>query len=393
MNPESLQNVLAETRQYLASRELSALSDGELLERFAESQDEGAFGVLLERHGDMVPGVCRRCLKNHHDAEDACQTTFLLLARKAKSVHKSSSLGCWLHGVALRVCANFKRARRRQADREKESTLPSTKDVVTEVSGREIHAIIDEEIQQLPQTMQAPLILCYLEGKTRDEAAQELGWSLGRLRGYLDRGRNRLRERLIKRGLSLSAILLEVLLTEGAQANPGASWATATTSSALAVAQGKTVAGLVSAQVLSLFHGVIKTMFIARITRVMAAIVVAAFLVTGIGVMRDSNATGDEKVNPLNSSSPLTSAYFPWPFPHEKGSPRLHEKSISLPNMNANHIAIDPTGRYLVAAGGYNEYLELIPNRVNMWDLGETSVPRGELLRAARDTRSSSSIR
>ncbi len=190
--------------------------DRELLERFVGDKDEAAFTALVERHGPTVLGVCRRALRNAHDAEDACQATFLVLARRAATVRKAASLSSWLHGVACRVAANLKRERLRRCRREREVRTPPSPDPATEVSWREVRAALDEELGRLPEALRAPLILCYLEGRTRDEAARRLNLSVGCLHGRLERGRRLLCDRLARRGLTLSAALLAAAPGEGA---------------------------------------------------------------------------------------------------------------------------------------------------------------------------------
>src|SRR5580693_7044660 len=118
MGKQSLNGVFQHVRKMVAVQTSRALSDGELLERFVGARDEAAFTVLIERHGPMVLGVCRRALSNLHDAEDACQATFLVLARKAASVRKKTSLGSWLQGVACRVAVKLKRDHARRKNRE-----------------------------------------------------------------------------------------------------------------------------------------------------------------------------------------------------------------------------------------------------------------------------------
>jgi RNA polymerase sigma factor (sigma-70 family) len=182
-------------------------ADAELLRRFVAGRDADAFAALVGRHGPMVLGVCRRVLRHPHDAEDACQATFLVLARRAAAVRRPGSVGCWLHGVALRV------ARRLAADaaRRRAVEAPAPPDVppaAVEVTWREVQAVLDEELARLPERYRQPLVLCYLEGRTQAEAARLLGWGPGTFRGRLDRGRMRLRDRLTRRGLGLPAVLL-----------------------------------------------------------------------------------------------------------------------------------------------------------------------------------------
>jgi RNA polymerase sigma factor (sigma-70 family) len=199
----------------LAAEGAGCASDRELLERFVRDRDEASFAALVERHGPMVFGVCRRVLRHQHDAEDACQAAFLVLARRAASIRNREALGAWLHGVAYRAAASLgRRLARRRAREGPETDVPQPE--AGDVTWREVRGIFDEELRRLPDRFRAPLLLCCLEGKTRDEAAQELGWSVGTLRGRLERGREMLRARLTRRGVTLSAALLAALLSERA---------------------------------------------------------------------------------------------------------------------------------------------------------------------------------
>jgi RNA polymerase sigma factor (sigma-70 family) len=215
MAKQPLNGVLQHLRKVAAVHASRELSDGELLERFVGARDEAAVTVLIERHGPMVHGVCRRALPNFHDAEDACQATFLVLARRAASIRKKTSLSTWLHGVAYRVVANMKRDHARRKARECGVDAPAPKDPAAEVSWREVQAILDEELQGLPERYRAPLILCYLECLTRDEAAQRLGLSSTTLHGRLERARDLLRKCLTRRGLTLAAVMSAAALGEG----------------------------------------------------------------------------------------------------------------------------------------------------------------------------------
>src|SRR5262249_44921690 len=180
-------------------------SDEELLERLVRQHDESAFTAILERHGPMVLGVCRRAVRDEHSAEDVFQATFLLLARNAGTIRDRRSLSSWLHGVARRLARKASAAAAR-TERDATRPVPETPDgPATEASWREVRQILDDELARLPESYRLPLVLCYLEGRTRDEAAAELGWTPGRLKGLLERGRTRLRGRLIRRGLAPAA--------------------------------------------------------------------------------------------------------------------------------------------------------------------------------------------
>jgi RNA polymerase sigma factor (sigma-70 family) len=192
----------------LAARPAGADDDRRLLERLTASRDEAAFAELVRRHGPLVLGVCRRVLRDAHDAEDAFQATFLVLARKAASISKRASVGGWLYQVAYHAALKARADAAARRRREQRAGRRPPADPLDELSGRELLAVLDEELSRLPERERAPLVLCYLEGRTRDEAARELGCPLGTLKRRLEAGRGRLRERLSRRGLALPAALL-----------------------------------------------------------------------------------------------------------------------------------------------------------------------------------------
>ena len=201
-------------------------SDARLLARFVSSRDEPAFGALVRRHGPMVYSVCRRVLGHAHDAEDAFQATFLVLARRAGSIRKPASLASWLYGVAFRVARKARsHGSRRQlqgipcADSASAATAPQGSSL-PEAAWRELWEILDEELNRLPEKLRAPLVLCYLEGRTNEAAAGYLGCTKGTISSRLSRGRQLLRRRLTRRGLTPFGGLLVGLF--GANAAPAA---------------------------------------------------------------------------------------------------------------------------------------------------------------------------
>lgn len=175
--------------------------DGELLERFIEQGDESAFASLVHRHGSMVLGVCRRVLNDWQRAEDAFQVTFLVLARKAESLTRPELLGNWLHGVAYRIAlkARSHAARQRAYERHAAAMLPMESQ--PNESARELREVLDKELDRLPEKYRTPLVLCYLEGKTNEEAARLLNCPIGSMSDRLARGRGLLRARLTRYGL------------------------------------------------------------------------------------------------------------------------------------------------------------------------------------------------
>jgi RNA polymerase sigma factor (sigma-70 family) len=191
--------------------------DSDFLQRFAAQRDEEAFATLVRRHGPMVLRVCQRVLHDVHAAEDAFQAAFLLLSRKAASLRRADSVGCWLHSVAYRLALKARTQLARQRRPDVRGTVENPiDDPLAQLTVREAQAIVDEELTHLPEKYRAPLVLCYLEGKTRDEAARQLGWSAKLVKSRLEQGRERLRYRLSRRGLTLPAALVATLLVEEA---------------------------------------------------------------------------------------------------------------------------------------------------------------------------------
>src|SRR5262245_2765157 len=196
------------------------VDDRELLRRFARDEDQEAFAQLVARHAKMVLGVCRRALPTWQDAEDACQATFLVLAQKAKRIRWRPSVANWLYGTARKVAHNARVAAQRRARRERRAAVPEAVPPVDRMTGRELLAALDEELERLPPRYREPLVLCYLEGLTRDEAAVRLGIPTTTLHTRIERGRKRLHEALTRGGCALGAGLLTLAVTSSAGASP-----------------------------------------------------------------------------------------------------------------------------------------------------------------------------
>jgi RNA polymerase sigma factor (sigma-70 family) len=181
--------------------------DAALLARWVSRRDEAAFAALVDRHGPMVLGLCRRVLGDAQHAEDAFQATFLVLALKAHSLRRPEALPSFLYGVALRLARKARGTARRSVPTHPDCPAPSDPrpDPLDVLSGRELLAVVDEEIARLPQAYRLPLLLCVLQERTVEEAARVLGWAAGSVRGRLARGRELLRRRLARRGLAPSA--------------------------------------------------------------------------------------------------------------------------------------------------------------------------------------------
>lgn len=274
--------LMKQVRKLVAAQAYRELSDAQLLDRFRGQHDEAAFAALMERHGAMVLGVCRRVLGNHHDAEDACQATFLVLARKSSSIRKKDALASWLHGAAFRIAADLKKRLARRGSPETKRRPSSALDTDIDVSWREVQCILDEELARLPDNYRLPVVLCCLEGKARDEAAQQVGWSTASFRGRLDRGREMLRARLTRRGVTLSVAMLGTILAgNGTAASLPPTLALATCEAAAGFISGKSVAtGAISTTVASLTQRMVQTMFL---TKLKVAAVMLMILVLGGG--------------------------------------------------------------------------------------------------------------
>src|SRR5947209_5401395 len=288
MARSAVDTLLWRLRMRAAGEMVQGEADQQLLERFVRQQDEAAFTALLERHGPMVLGVCRRALHDEHLAEDVLQATFLVLARNAGAVRKRPSLGSWLHGVAVRLArkAWAEAARAGRADARPRPEPPPGP--AAEASWREVRHILDDELQRLPESYRLPLVLCYLEGRTRDEAAAQLGWTPGRLKGLLERGRERLRARLVRRGLALPA---GVLLAEAALAVPVPPLlAVATLGAALRLAAGGKLNECgVSATVAGLAKEGLRVMGMKKLVTVLVLALGLAVLGTGAVLLAQRN--------------------------------------------------------------------------------------------------------
>jgi RNA polymerase sigma-70 factor (ECF subfamily) len=254
--------------------------DRELLERFVRARDQAAFAALVHRHGPMVLGVCRRLLHDAHEAEDAFQATFLVLAHKARSIGRPEQLGPWLHGVAYRTAARARQAAQRRA-RRREAAPPPDGDPAAEVVWRELRQVLDEELGRLAQKYRAPLVLFYLEGKSTEEVARQLGCAKGTVQSRLARGRDRLRDRLVRRGVALSVWVMVGLLME--KAAPAA-LAEGTIKAAVSTAAGTAAAGRIPANAAALAKGVLRAMFLSKVKVAVAVVLAATVAAAGTGV-------------------------------------------------------------------------------------------------------------
>jgi RNA polymerase sigma factor (sigma-70 family) len=265
----------------------TGLTDGQLLERFALRDGEAAeraFAALVERHGGIVLSTCRSILRDDHEARDAFQATFLVLVRKAGSLWVRDSLGPWLHRVAYRAASRARRdaERRRRAERE---AAGRTANRTVEAGDRDLATILHEEVDRLPERYRIPVVLCDLEGRTYEETARHLGCPVGTIKSRLARGRECLRGRLIRRGLSLATgMVVAEWSASSASASVSPALIRATIRAAARFATvGNATAGAVSASVVTLAEGVLRTMLRAKVNAVVSTFVAVAIAVTTMG--------------------------------------------------------------------------------------------------------------
>jgi RNA polymerase sigma factor (sigma-70 family) len=272
-------------------------TDRELLERFVGG-DEKAFATLVKRHSGMVLGVCRRVLRNVQDAEDAGQATFVVLARKAEGGRWQESITNWLYTTARRIASKANRTAARRRQRESLAVPSTTASPLDQMTGREAFSTLDEELDRLPAIYRGPLVLCYLEGLTRDAAASRLGIPPATLKSQLDRGRKKLGDALLKRGVEFGAALLAVAATSTAGAS----------SPKLLVSILAAVGGSPSPAVAALAQGVIVNGISTKVVLGIATLV--ALLGVGsvwsqIGEVAAPTKTGDAKPVIVHAEKPV----------------------------------------------------------------------------------------
>jgi RNA polymerase sigma factor (sigma-70 family) len=283
----------------------AGLTDAQLLARFAAGHEDGAelaFEALVERHGPMVFRVCRGVLRDEHAAEDAFQSTFLVLAKKARSLWVKDTLASWLHGVAHRVAARARSdaARRRRHERRLAEARGPACDVMPDHHRSEAWAILSEEIARLPETYRAPVILCYLEAMSYQAAAASLGVTEDTVRGRLARARERLRKSLARRGVEVPAIGAAARSAIPVVAvRPGLVLATARAAIGLS-AGGAASLGAISRSVIFLCERTCRTMMLTKLMAVTTALVLG---VITAGAIVSAQPTGGERGE---SSDPAT---------------------------------------------------------------------------------------
>ncbi len=280
---------------------VGCLADGQLLEQFITDRNQEAFEVLLERHGPMVWGVCRRVLSDHHDAEEAFQCAFLTLARRAVSVSPRDSVGHWLHGVALRTSLKIRTTSARRRKKERRLCEEREFQSLPRETWSELLPVLDQELGRLPERYRSPIVLCDLEGQTRGEAARQLGCPEGTVASRLARGRKLLARRLSRRVQAPSSATLALRLMKEAGASPSPDLYASTLEAANRFASDQASVGLVASQA-GLVAG--ETVRIMSMTRSLAVAVAFAIGLAGLSLCFLAPASERPTVQNENQQEP-----------------------------------------------------------------------------------------
>ncbi len=355
MNP-AMEDVVARELEVLWTvGTLTGLSDAQVLGRYTgggEKAAEPAFRELLNRHGPMVMGVCRQILRRPQDAEDAFQATFLVLVRKARTIRVKDSLAPWLYGVACRTAQRARTTASRNQSADVESMADAAGPAPDGSFELDVRPLLHEELARLPGKYREPIVLCHLEGKSHEEAARLLSWPLGTLSGRLSRGRQMLKDRLERRGVTVSAAMLSARWWPGASAGLVPSLVEST----LAAAVRSAAAGTISTSVQSLTRGVLRTMMLDKLKAISLGLVIAGAVSGGLAwSIRASGAANPPDAPRVGQSLP----------------PQDAQKAGLIPGDAAPRTALPPVAaagnrRAGMSTAGKNAPNMIDPNQVPM---------------------------
>jgi RNA polymerase sigma factor (sigma-70 family) len=363
----SLQTVLHQLRRLASPKGLGALTDAQLLQRIVGDRDAAAFEVAVWRYGPMVLGVCRKLLRREQDAEDAFQATFLTLARQAHAIGKGDALAGWLYQVAYRAAlrARSRDLKHRAAERL-DVEVPAVTADTADLENRELFVVLAEELQRLPEKYRAPLISCYLQGKTHEQTARELRRPPGSISRHLARGRELLRGRMARRGACLSTGLLVTLLADKASAAVLPSLVLPTVTAALEYSAGAAV-GTPGA---ALANGVIKGMFLSKMKAVAGVVLILGMLAAGTaGLAHQVLAQHPPKAEP---SRPAQTAESPKPTEDKKapldpnGDPLPDGAVFRLGGIRLRHT--QPASAVIFSANGKELLSAGKDQQIRVWD-------------------------
>ncbi|MFL5244389.1 MAG: RNA polymerase sigma factor [Gemmataceae bacterium] len=317
-------------------------ADAELLQRFVADRDEAAFEALVRRHGPMVFGVCRRVLRGFHDAEDAFQATFLVLACKAGAVRDQPTVGSWLYGVAYRIAVKARAQAVRRRFKEREAAV--TESYSDKVVSGDLVPILDRELNRLPEKYRGVVLLCDLGGASRKEAARQLGIPEGTLSSRLAAARSMLAKRLIRRGLSLtSGAMAAALVDNVASASVPASLVISTVQAAARVAAGHAVSIAASAPVAALAKGVMTSMLLSKLKIPLGLLVALGLMTLGWGAYFEKASADNPRLGEAIAKAPAPEA----PAKAESGD----DDDIDLPvgaALAQVRVRIDKNGKLVV---------------------------------------------
>jgi RNA polymerase sigma factor (sigma-70 family) len=290
MTSQPLRTVLQHLRRTTAAHDRAPVADADLLERFALRGDEAAFEALVVRHGPLVFNVCRRLVRHEQDAEDCFQNTFLALARSAGSIGRRQAVAGWLHRVAFRTALRSRANAVGRAARQQSLTDYPAGDASEEVTWRELRSVLDEEVSRLPAKYRLPVVLCYLAGKTTEEAARQIGCPRGTVLSRLAWARERLRARLTRRGLAVTPAVLAALPVRGS-AIPPARLIGATVTAARWFTAGKAAAAG-SGSTFYLMEGALRVMSLVQ-TKTLTVVLATALIGVGVSLWSLRPATAE----------------------------------------------------------------------------------------------------
>jgi RNA polymerase sigma factor (sigma-70 family) len=285
MANEALRTFLRHLRRVADLQGPDRPTDAELLDRFAVARDQGAFELLVWRHGPMVLNLCRNLLRHEHDAEDAFQATFLTLVRKAGSIVKKEAVGSWLYKVAYRIALEANAHRAKRAERESTGVEALAARPAQDLAECDFQLALGEEVNRLPDKYRVPLVLHCFEGRTSQEVAQQLGCAEATVRTRLARARARLRTRLVRRGLALSTGILAAELSPSPLSGVPAALVDLTVKAAVEFAAGNAVAaGVASGNATVLAERALRLMFLNKLKQMAAMVVLVGVFGSGAGL-------------------------------------------------------------------------------------------------------------
>jgi RNA polymerase sigma factor (sigma-70 family) len=306
--PAGISNQVRLLRQLALAGQAAGPTDGQLLDCFLRTRQEAAFHALVKRHGPMVFGVCRRILGHTHDAEDAFQATFLVLVRKAATIQPREAVGNWLYGVACRTALKARALRARRSAREKLAPTMKPPTRTEEPPADDWQPILDQELAGLPDKYRLPIVLCDLEGKTAAQVARTQRIPIGTVFSRLARGRALLRQRLVRRGLTMAVGALPAALANHATAAVPPALFQSTLKAGLPLAAGQPLPAAVSPQVGVLLHGVLTTMLLTRLKLPLLGLFLVSLAAMAIGLARQPIAGAQPRTLPVATAHAKTRA-------------------------------------------------------------------------------------